>query len=242
MGIDVGSRKTGVALSDESGTMAFPHAIVPVDGKLIETLITLITEKQVGTIVIGESHSLAGEENSIALSAHALGDALASACSIPVVYESEVFTTQEARRMPDGSMQEDPGQLDASAAALILARFLEKRDAPQPPAYIDIDIFSKITIKVGTVLSAEPVEHADKLLRLMVDVGEPSLRQIVSGIRKYAEDPQALVGKQLSFVTNLEPRTIKGVTSNGMLFAVGEDETFAFMVPDRPVPPGTGGH
>jgi methionyl-tRNA synthetase len=108
---------------------------------------------------------------------------------------------------------------------------------------ITIDEFSKIEVQVGTVLSAERVPETDKLLRLMVTFGEEGgPRQIVSGIAKYVSEPESLVGRQLAFVTNLEPRTIKGLESNGMLFAVGSDETFAFMTPDRQVPPGTGAH
>lgn len=107
---------------------------------------------------------------------------------------------------------------------------------------ISIDDFSKVEVKVGTVLSAERVPDTDKLLRLMVDLGEESPRQIVSGIAPYVDDPASLVGRQLCFVANLEPRTIKGLESNGMLFAVGAGETFAFVAPDRPVPPGTSAH
>jgi methionyl-tRNA synthetase len=108
---------------------------------------------------------------------------------------------------------------------------------------ISIDEFSKIEVKVGTVLSAEHVPETDKLLRLVVDFAEESgPRQIVSGIRAYVNEPEDLVGRQLAFVTNLEPRTIKGLESNGMLFAVGNAETFAFLTPDRQVPPGTAAH
>lgn len=107
---------------------------------------------------------------------------------------------------------------------------------------ISIDDFAKIEVKVGTVLSAERIPDADKLLRLMVDLGEPEPRQIVSGIVKYVPEPEALVGRQLCFVTNLEPRMLRGLESNGMLFAVGEDDSFAFVTPDRPVPPGTAAH
>lgn len=99
----------------------------------------------------------------------------------------------------------------------------------------------KIDIRIGTVLSAEPVENTDKLMRLMVDLGEEVPRQIVSGIRAYTT-PEALIGKQLAFVANLEPRTIKGLESNGMLFAVGKEDTFAFLVPSREVPSGTSAH
>ncbi len=113
---------------------------------------------------------------------------------------------------------------------------------------ISIDEFSKIEVKVGTVRSAERVPDTDKLLRLLVDFGEvspqgtESPRQIVSGIAAYVTEPESLVGRQLAFVTNLEPRTIRGLESNGMLFAVGAGESFAFLTPDRLVPPGTSAH
>ena len=109
--------------------------------------------------------------------------------------------------------------------------------------YISIDVFAKIEVKVGTVKSAELVPETDKLLRLVVDFNEESgPRQIVSGIRAYVNEPDDLVGRQLAFVTNLMPRKIKGLESNGMLFAVGQDDTFAFLTPDRDVPPGTTAH
>lgn len=108
---------------------------------------------------------------------------------------------------------------------------------------ISFDDFSKIEVKIGTVRSAERVPETDKLLRLMIDFGEESgLRQIVSGIATHVPDPTALVGRQLAFVTNLEPRVIRGLESNGMLFAVGAEESFAFLTPDREVSPGTGAH
>lgn len=107
---------------------------------------------------------------------------------------------------------------------------------------ISIEEFSKIEVKIGTVRSAERVPETDKLLRLTVDFGEEAMRQIVSGIAAYVSEPEMLVGQQLAFVTNLEPRTIRGIESNGMLFAVGSAETFAFLTPDRAVPPGTTAH
>lgn len=108
---------------------------------------------------------------------------------------------------------------------------------------ISIDEFSKIEVSIGTVESAERVPETDKLFRLMVNFGEESgPRQIVSGIAAYVAEPESLVGRQLAFVTNLAPRTIRGLESNGMLFAVGSDDTFAFLTPDRAVPPGTSAH
>ncbi len=113
---------------------------------------------------------------------------------------------------------------------------------------ISIEEFSKIEVKVGTVRNAERVPETDKLLRLVVDFGEvspegeKSPRQIISGITAYVPEPESLIGRQFAFVTNLAPRTIRGFKSDGMLFAVGADETFAFLTPDREVPPGTSAH
>lgn len=107
---------------------------------------------------------------------------------------------------------------------------------------ITIDDFSKIEVKIGTVQAAERVPETEKLIKCTVDFGEEGgPRTIVSGVAAYTT-PEALLGRQLAYVTNLEPRTIKGVESNGMLFAVGEGETFAFITPDRVVPPGTSAH
>src|SRR5688572_1502515 len=97
---------------------------------------------------------------------------------------------------------------------------------------ITIDEFNRIEIKVGTILSAEPVPDTDKLLKLSVNFGEESPRQIISGIALYVA-PESLVGKQLPFITNLEPRMIRGFESQGMLLALGGGEEFAFLIPDR---------
>jgi methionyl-tRNA synthetase len=103
---------------------------------------------------------------------------------------------------------------------------------------ITFDDFLKIEIRIGTILSVDIVEGADKLLSLMVDVGEPEPRQILSAIREYVTDEQELVGRQSPFVTNLPPRTIRGLDSNGMILAAGE-AGFTFLSPDAPLPAGT---
>ncbi len=95
---------------------------------------------------------------------------------------------------------------------------------------ISIDDFKKLEIKIGQILSAEKVPETDKLLKLSVDFGEESPRQIVSGISAYFPDPQTLVGKKCAFAANLEPRTIKGLESNGMILAVnGENNGESFF-------------
>lgn len=103
---------------------------------------------------------------------------------------------------------------------------------------INIDQFNAIEIKIGTIINAEHVPESSKLLRLEVDVGEGSLRQILSGIAEFMA-PEELVGRQFPFVTNLEPRVIRGLVSNGMIMGVGEGETFALLAPTKPVQPGS---
>jgi methionyl-tRNA synthetase len=102
---------------------------------------------------------------------------------------------------------------------------------------VSIDQFNALEIKIGTVESAERVPDSDKLLRLQVDLGEGSLRQILSGIATFI-NPEDIVGRQFPFITNLEPRVIRGLVSNGMLLAIGDNDGFALMSPNKSVQPG----
>ncbi len=105
---------------------------------------------------------------------------------------------------------------------------------------ISYDDFLKVEIRAGKILSAEKIPETDKLLKLMVDFAEATPRQIVSGISAYFPDPATLVGKVCMFVTNLEPRTIKGFESNGMLFALSTPEgKFSLLEPNSEIPQGT---
>jgi putative Holliday junction resolvase len=132
LGIDYGSKKVGLALSDEAGTMGFPHTITVNTPRLVDELCALIAKENVGAIVIGESRTLAGGENPIAKDAHALGTVLALRAGVPVLYESEVFTSAEARRAPEKEMKSRSpkvhANVDASAAALILTSYLSRAD------------------------------------------------------------------------------------------------------------------
>jgi len=98
--------------------------------------------------------------------------------------------------------------------------------------------FAKLEIKIGTITAVEVVPEADRLLKLTVDVGEESPRQIVSGIREYFSDIETLVGKQCPFLTNLEPRIIRGLESQGMILATGTDDIFSLLHPSEVLPPG----
>jgi len=113
------------------------------------------------------------------------------------------------------------------------------QEKPKGKPVISYDDFTKLDITIGTILSVEVVEGADKLLKLEVDVQEEKPRQIISGIREYFEDIEFLVGKQCPFLTNLEPRTIRGYESQGMILAAENDGVFSLLIPHNELPVGT---
>lgn len=106
---------------------------------------------------------------------------------------------------------------------------------------INIDDFKKVEIKAGKILSVDLIEGSEKLLKLSVDFAEETPRQVVSGIRKYFEDPQTLVGVTTAFVTNLEPRPLMGLESQAMILAASgetaEGNFFSLLKMD--CPPGS---
>ena len=103
---------------------------------------------------------------------------------------------------------------------------------------IQFDDFARIDLKVGTIVSAEKVEKADKLLKLSVDLGFET-RTIVSGIALHFK-PEEIVGKQVTVVTNLAPRKMRGIESNGMiLMAEDKNGKLQFLKPENPVSPGS---
>lgn len=131
LGVDYGSKRVGLALSDEAGTMGFPHAIVPTTSRLADELCALIEKEHVGAVVIGESRNLDGSDNKIAAGIVALAIELEGR-GIPVYLESEAFTSAEARRQYESKGKTRKphfvGPVDASAAALILTSYLSRTD------------------------------------------------------------------------------------------------------------------
>ena len=131
--------------------------------------------------------------------------------------------------------------------------------------YVTYDEFKKLDMRVGTIRAVEPVLGTDKLLKCQIDFGEteilkeeigeetagtetpagvsvpvPKFRQIVSGIREFFPEYEKLVGKQVLYIVNLEPRMIRGVESQGMLMAVdGKDGKPVFLTPEFEVHPGS---
>jgi methionyl-tRNA synthetase len=93
---------------------------------------------------------------------------------------------------------------------------------------IDFDTFSKTDLRVAKIVSAELVEGADKLLKLMVDIGDGKPRQVFSGIRKQY-DPATLAGKSVILVANMAPRKMRFGVSEGMVLAANNADGSLFL-------------
>jgi methionyl-tRNA synthetase len=106
---------------------------------------------------------------------------------------------------------------------------------------ITIGKFMNVDLRVAVIRVAEPIEGADKLLRLEVDLGEDETRQIVAGIA-LAYSPEQLLGRRIIVVANLKPVTLKGVESRGMLLAADLDGAPTLATFEGDVPPGTPVH
>jgi methionyl-tRNA synthetase len=103
---------------------------------------------------------------------------------------------------------------------------------------ISYDDFAKLQLKVARVLEARSHPNADKLVLLTVDLGEDEPRQIVAGIRKHYTDEQ-LVGRSIIVVANLEPVTLRGEQSNGMLLAASDEDRVILLTVDSPAAAGS---
>ncbi|RKY75509.1 glutamine--tRNA ligase [candidate division KSB1 bacterium] len=99
--------------------------------------------------------------------------------------------------------------------------------------------FSKIDLRVGVIKEAELVKGADKLLKLMVDVGEDRLRQIFAGIRKAYPEPEKLIGKSVVVVANLEPRKMSFGVSEAMVLAGSGKDNLSIVTFDSDIEPGS---
>lgn len=147
--------------------------------------------------------------------------------------------------VPTGHQTEKPTILFPKIEDEMVALEVEKLEAtkeiestfnPQKEE-TSFDEFTKMDIRLGTILSAEKVEKADKLLKLVVDTGLDK-RTIVSGIAKHYS-PEEVVGKTVSVLMNLAPRSIRGVESQGMiLMAEDENGDLSFVVPEKDFKPG----
>lgn len=108
---------------------------------------------------------------------------------------------------------------------------------------ISFDDFSKLELKIGTVLEAEEVEGSEKLIKLKVDLGPApdgagqDIRQILAGVKQWYS-PEDLIGKQLVMVANLEPKMMMGLESQGMVLAADSEAGPVFLTVSKEILPG----
>jgi len=110
--------------------------------------------------------------------------------------------------------------------------------APVKPT-VSIDALNQIDVRVGTIERVDEVKGSDKLVQLSVDFGDHK-RNILAGMKKERQNPKEIEGRQALFVVNLEPRSMLGEISEGMLFDIGYADgiTPVLAVPEAPVPNG----
>ena len=142
--------------------------------------------------------------------------------------KAEKLDAKQAKPGPQRQAEKgDGGKKDAKMA--------HQQDAEELLEFAD---FQRLDLRVGTVVSAEPVQGADKLLHLHVDIGEDESRSIVAGIAQHWS-PVNLVGRQVVVVANLKPRKLRGALSQGMVLAVHAPEGLRLLAPSDAVPPGS---
>lgn len=121
LGIDYGTKKVGIAVSDEAGSVAFPYAVVPNTGDLAEKIQAICTKENIEAIVVGESRDFDGQPNPVMKKILPFKKKLEGKLQLPVFLEPEYLTSKQARNIQEGS-----ALTDASAAAIILQSYLDK--------------------------------------------------------------------------------------------------------------------
>lgn len=102
---------------------------------------------------------------------------------------------------------------------------------------ISFDQFTQLDIRIAKIVSVEEIEGADRLYKVTLDVGELGERTVAAGIKAWYA-PEELVGKLVPYLTNLAPRKLRGVLSQGMILAAGGERAF-LLHPEQEVAPGT---
>jgi putative Holliday junction resolvase len=126
LGIDFGTKRIGIALTEEEGTMAFPFSVIKNEGsfvKIASAIEKICQEKAVGKIVLGLSLDYKNQPNEIVAQSNKLKEMIEKQTGLPVLYHQEVLTTKEAQQ---GQGRVD--KIDASAATIILQSFIDSQN------------------------------------------------------------------------------------------------------------------
>ncbi len=121
LGIDYGAKRVGLSISDEEGRLAFPYRVLKNDMELVDLMHSICGTENISAIVLGESRDLSGEPNKIMGSIEEFKKNLEVETELPIYFEKEFMTTVEARKNNEKNV-------DASAAALILQRYLDRKN------------------------------------------------------------------------------------------------------------------
>jgi putative Holliday junction resolvase len=128
LGIDYGTKRVGLAVSDETGSIAFPHSIVPNDEELVPKLTALVKDAWIRTVVIGDTRAEGGAANPVTPEAEQFAEQLKTATEVPVEWVREAGSSIEASRYAPPGREHD----DSAAAAILLQRYLDARPASHP--------------------------------------------------------------------------------------------------------------
>jgi putative Holliday junction resolvase len=135
LAIDYGTKRVGIATSDDEGRMAFPFRVIPNNKKLIEAIAEICRGERIGTIVVGESHNFSGKPNPIMRSIVPFTEALKKETGLPLEFMNEVYSSQEAARITG-----DNSENDAAAAALVLQSYLDRAHPPTATAFDEAEV------------------------------------------------------------------------------------------------------
>lgn len=134
LGIDYGTKRVGLSLSDESATLAFPYSVISNSAGLVTLIENLILKEKIGTVVVGESTGEDGADNPVQKKIKEFAETLEKKSKTPVYFEKEFFTSAEAHGRKGKETNDarqtkfaKPAGIDARAAALILQRYLDKQ-------------------------------------------------------------------------------------------------------------------
>ena len=209
---------------DDADSILLGTAVRP-----FEPLLQRVDAKAIDTMLEASQGTLSAQQNPAAKQA---------AKSTGKATGSGVVEADAQAQAGGGGNKTSAATESASVAADSGTKNDKRKDASEAPAYLDISTFAEVDLRVGRVLEAGPVEGADKLIQLSVDIGEARPRNIFAGI-KSAYDPAALTGRMVVVVANLKPRKMRFGVSEGMVLAAGPGGDEIFVVsPDAGAQPG----
>src|SRR5579884_2827423 len=156
----------------------------------------------------------------------------------PVAKEKKTVETPPEKKGATGEQPRTTPEVQSGTGLQSVKEGTAGMATPQTAPQISIDDFAKVEMRVGEIISAEPIPKADKLLKLLVDIGT-EVRQVCAGIAAYYK-PEQLIGMKVVVVTNLQPRKLRGVESNGMIVAasVGDEGRPVLVTFKEDVPKG----